>query len=112
ALELLLSTPPSIPEILRGQLLALQRQFLGPLLLTLTLGLVFMFAPLNEAGVDSDSRTAWLACWFGAMILLIADLFAFYWVGMWRALQAKNPISAILGTVLRIMVLPTIIYAL
>jgi len=112
ALELLLSTPLSIAEILRGQRLALQRQFLGPLVLTLILAVIFMLAPLKDTSVDLDSRTAWVGFWMGGMVLLVGDIIAFYWVGMWQALRAKNPISAIVHNLLRIAVFPTIVYAL
>jgi hypothetical protein len=112
ALELLLSTPLSIDEILRGQRLALQRQFLGPLMVTLILGVVFMLAPMKDTSVDLDSRTAWIAFWLGGIVLLVADVVAFYWVGMWQALKSKNPIAAIIGNLLRIVVFPTIVYAL
>lgn len=112
ALELLLSTPISIPEILRGQRLALQRQFLGPLVLTLILGVVFMFACFKDTTLELDSRTACAGFWLGGMFLLVADILAFYWVGMWLALKAKNPIAAVIGNILRVMILPTIVYGL
>jgi len=102
----------TINEIIRGQRLALQRQFLGPLLLTLILGVIFMLAPLKDTSVDLDSRTAWVGFWIGGMALLVADIMAFYWVAMWQALKAKNPIAAIVPNLLRIAVFPTIIYAL
>ena len=44
ALELLLTTPLSVRDILRGQLLSLGRQFLGPLLVVLAVELFLVIA--------------------------------------------------------------------
>jgi ABC-type transport system involved in multi-copper enzyme maturation permease subunit len=52
-LELLLSTPLSVREILRGQLLALKRQFIGPVVLMLIVECVFTVAAASET-LDPD----------------------------------------------------------
>ena len=111
ALELLLSTPLSIREILRGQGLALRRQFLGPVLLALAAETVFMLATVREA-VPDEERVFWFALWTAGMLMLVADLFALFWVGMWQGLTARNPIRAAGGSLFRILVLPWISYAL
>ena len=44
--------------------------------------------------------------------MLVADLAALYWVGMWEALTAKNPTRATAANVGRILVLPWVVLAL
>lgn len=111
ALELLLSTPLTVRDILHGQLLALKRQFLGPLVVTLVVGTLFLWAILQEPN-DEQERSFWRIFWIGGMIMLVLDLVALYWVGMWQALTAKNPNRAASGGVARILILPPVIWAL
>ena len=110
ALELLLSTPLTVRQILVGQRLALQRQFLGPMVVVLVVGCVFMVA-IARAESNRD-QAEWYCLGIAWMVLLVADSFALYWVGMWQALKAKNPNRAASGSMLRILVLPWVAYAL
>src|SRR5205085_403676 len=110
ALELLLSTPLTVREILHGQLLALKRQFIGPLVLTFVVGGIFLWATLQDPGSE-DERSMWRLFWIGGMIMLLMDLLALYWVGMWQALTARNPHRAASGGVARILILPPILWA-
>ncbi len=111
ALELLLSTPLTVREILHGQWLALQRQFLGPLLAVFGIGIALMIATLRQTPI-ADERTSALIFWIAALVLLLADLAALYWVGMWQAIIAKNPNRATTASVLRVLVLPWVLFAL
>ncbi len=104
-LELLLSTPLSVREILRGQFLALQRQFLGPLAVTLAAFLVFLPATLSDT-LDEGSRALWVWVYVAGMVSLVADVAALHWTGMWQALTARNPQRAVMGSMARILVLP------
>jgi len=110
ALELLLSTPLTVQEVLRGQLLALKRQFLGPLVVVLTAFLIFMMAAASEMTADED-RISWILFWMALMGLMIADLAGLYWVGMWQGLTAKNPNRATSASLARIMVVPWVAFA-
>ncbi len=103
ALELLLSTPLSVPEILRGQMLALQRQFLGPLLTVLAVEFVFMAASLQNNRSDA---AAIMAFWVAGMVMLVTDMLALCALGMWLSLTAKNPNRATGMAVRRVLVLP------
>jgi ABC-type Na+ efflux pump permease subunit len=105
ALELLLSTPLTVRDILRGQLLALKRQFLGPVIVVLLAFFVFLMACLSEMTTGED-RTVWVLFWEALMLLMVADLAGLYWVGLWQGLTAKNPNRATSATLLRIMVVP------
>ena len=107
SLELLLSTPLTVKEVLHGQFLALRRQFLGPVLLVLTVFFAFMMTMLPHASVGEE-RTLCLGFWIGAMVMLLADLAALYWIGMWQALSAKNPNRRTSTSLVRVVVLPWI----
>jgi ABC-type Na+ efflux pump permease subunit len=114
SLELLLSTPLTVEDILHGQLLALRRQFLGPVTAVLVIGGLLMIAGAYDAGSlqgPADQRL-WGLAWGAGMIMLVADLAALYWVGMWQGLTAKNPTRAAAGSLVRILVLPWIALAL
>lgn len=103
-LELLLSTPLSERDILRGQALALKRVFLLPFLVVFTVEIILMFAGLRE--MNRYERPVWLSVWIAGMLMLVADLIALYWVGMWRALAARTPKHASAQTVALVLVLP------
>src|SRR5947208_4313436 len=70
ALELLLSTPLTIRDILRGQLLALKRQFLGPLVFVLLVACVFMYLCMSEISPDEE-RNGYRLFWLGGMTTLV-----------------------------------------
>ena len=110
ALELLLTTPLSVREILYGQRLSLMRQFLGPLLFVLAIEAFFMFAMVPEP--PAPDRGFWVLLWSASMVMLTADLIAIYWVGMWQGLTAKNLGRAIISSLARIVVFPWITCAL
>jgi hypothetical protein len=104
ALELLLSTPMSVREILKGQILALRRQFLGPLLVVLCADVVFAIASHRDQDLN------WI--WTAGITMLIADVIVLPFVGMWAGLSARNTNRAAGTAIARIMVLPWIIWAL
>ena len=105
ALELLLSTPLRVEEILRGQWLALRRQFFGPVIAVLIVEVVFMLASVKEAAPEEE-RMFWFALWSGGMLILIADLCALYVIGSWQGLTARNPLRALGATLLRVLAFP------
>jgi hypothetical protein len=108
ALELLLSTPLTVGDILRGQLLALRRQFLGPLLVVIAVQLFLCLAgPSHSFQIDSRFRS------FGMvfLVLLLADLAALIWAAMANALTARSPNHASISTIFRVLILPAIVWA-
>ena len=111
SLELLLSTPMSVADIMRGQALALRRQFLWPVLTVLAVEILMLIVASSSAysGRDQEFR---LAFWLVWMLMLVADLFTLYWVGMWLGLSAKNPKRAFSGTVGRVLALPNVAWAI
>jgi ABC-type transport system involved in multi-copper enzyme maturation permease subunit len=106
-LELLLSTPLSEREVVRGQLVALRRQFLKPMLVCLIVEVLFIFA-IFRFSVQNDSRV--LSFGFAGLILLLADSTALIWVSLSSALTSKSPNHASISTISRVMILPWIVY--
>ncbi len=109
ALELVLSTSLRVKDILRGQWLALGRQFLAPLVMVIGVELVFLTATLQRESFQSDPMNPTL--WLAGLVLLVADVAALCWVGIWVALTANNPNRITSLTVLRVVVAPCIVYA-
>ena len=107
ALELLLSTPLSVGEILRGQLLALRRQFLAPVAFAMVVEFSFLVASGRKEVSSGDPGV--VAFWGALILMLAADMIALTWVGMWVALTAHNPNRATGHTVLRLLVLPWLV---
>jgi len=104
-LELLLSTPLREQQILRGQLLALWRQFALPAGALLLANLVFCLVGLRQLHPASE-RWMFLGTHLVLGGFLVADLIALSWVGMWQGLLRRKPNRAALEAVGRIVVLP------
>jgi ABC-type transport system involved in cytochrome c biogenesis permease component len=101
ALELLLSTPLQVPEIVGGQFQALKRQFLWPTMVVLFIHFLFILSEKASGGM-----VTW---WLGAMAMLVADLFAISYVGMWLGLRHRYATRASGSTLARILLLPGLI---
>lgn len=112
AMELLLSTPLTVKEIVRGQRLALQRQFQFPLLAFLAIGFVLMLAGAGHHDIGVEDRKYWIATGLLAAIVFFADIVALFWTGMWQGLSVKNPKQAFGGTFVPIVVVPWVAFAL
>lgn len=107
AVELLLSVPLTVNDILQGQLLALKRQFLKPLFVVIGLECVFaavVYAHAREARV--------LAMWGAGLVMLVLDILALTWVAMARALTSRSHNQATISTLLRVLVLPWVLFGL
>ena len=112
--ELLLATPHAVPDVLRGQWLALRRQFLGPVLVVLATFLLFALTA-ESAGMSAEEpevRRDWVLFWAAAMLLLIADPLALHWNGMWRAVCSKGSLRAAVVNLAQILLLPWVLLAL
>jgi hypothetical protein len=94
-----------VRDIVHGQFLALQRQFLAPLGVTLAAFLLFLLATLSDT-LDQGERALCVWLYLSAMVCLVADVAALYWMGMWCALTARNPQRAVMGSMARILLLP------
>jgi ABC-type transport system involved in multi-copper enzyme maturation permease subunit len=91
SLELLLCTPLTAHQILRGQWLALRRLFLVPVLSVLCLyALPIIFALATDSRSYLWPRLGIGGAWFFRMATFVADLLAVAWLGMWVGLRTKK----------------------
>ena len=110
ALELLLSTPLSVDEILNGQRLALRRQFGGPVTAVLMVDAILFVAGLS--GLNSGDQRLWSLVWAAGMAIFVVDLWALGWVSMWFGLTSRRVNQASSSAVFFVMVLPWVLFGL
>jgi len=112
--ELLLSTPLTVREILRGQWLALRRQLLWPLVAVVLLEIIFLFGGVNAPTPAFFNPTpdapSVAFTWFAGIVMLLADMLALGWVSLSASLTARSANHATISTVFRLLVLPWIVY--
>jgi ABC-2 family transporter protein len=107
SLELILSTPLRVRDIIRGQLLALRRQFIGPVVAIMLIEFAFLLMSLGTVGSGGGpDASQMVAMWAGGTVMLVADLAALSIVAMWVGLSTRNPNRATGATVARVLVLP------
>jgi hypothetical protein len=106
-LELLLSTPLTVRDIVRAQFQAARWQFGLPLLITaaLTLGLALALALWGEETVNGHVLTVVVL----AVIALFADAFTLVWLASWRAIAARRIQHSAGSAVFRVLVLPWVV---
>jgi ABC-type transport system involved in multi-copper enzyme maturation permease subunit len=109
AFELLLTTPFGVKEIAKGQGLALVRQFLKPLTVVVILDGALMTAGVLWFSRKSAPETYFMAI-VAAVVMLIADLAALRWVAMWQSLTARSINRALVASLVRVMVLPSLLF--
>jgi hypothetical protein len=101
AFELLLAIPLTVGDILRGQVLALRRQFLKPLWVVTALELIFALVLARYW----TNALGFFTCLAGITILW-ADVIALAGVAMVAALTCKTQTQATVQAVARILILP------
>ena len=106
-MELLLTTPVSVADILRGQWLALRRQFLGPALALIAAELLLVCC-LRGRSLDSST----LAIWLASILMLPADMLALSWVTMLAAFRARSQHRATIAAMMSILVLPWLLWCM
>ena len=107
ALELLLSTPLSVKDILYGQLLALRRQFLMPVMVAIFAGWLLIVAG-GERSFEENARLQ--AFGIAGIVMLVCDITALIWVAMAAALTVKNPNRASVRTIFQVLILPWLFF--
>ena len=108
SLELLLSTPMSVKEILHGQRLAMKSLFQIPIFCVLVADSILMVC--STAAADASDATMCAGVFICGMAAFVADCRALAWVGMWLGLSCKNAKRASGGAAFRILALPTMIW--
>ncbi len=109
SLELLLSSPLTVAELIRGQWLALRKQFLLPMLAAVVFEVLFLMAD-PPGSMDYNHRMVFT--FFAAgLLMLVADIIAIGWVAMHQALVSRSPTFAGSVTILRVLILPWILWS-
>jgi signal transduction histidine kinase len=105
-LELLLTTPLSVRDILAGQMRALRGMFFFPVVSLLA---VETLAFLVGAGPSESQRGA--ALLLGVVIIVFVwDLHTLSWLGTWLGLARPRPVRAFFAALFRVLILPWIIF--
>ncbi len=114
ALELLLSTPLGVQEISHGQSLALRRQFKGPVIALLSVDCTTAVVGMMIPGpvMTTNDQMARLLVFPAGMIVMLLDLWAIQWVGMWKSLTSTSLNRVLLTTYGRILILPWLLFFL
>jgi len=113
ALELILCTPLSVDEIIRGQSRALRRQFTGPTVLLLALSGAYLWARLAHTS-PRTSEDFWemVLPHVGWGLVFVADVLALGRLGMWFGLTSRHTYAAAGKAVLWIQVAPWVMFYL
>ena len=109
ALEMMLSSPLTVDQIIRGQLLSLKRIFLFPVITILGVQLLAVIAGLYL--LPSGQRVGPIALSSGFLAVYLSlfalDVAALIWSGMWFGLTSKNETVALFKSVGLILIAPT-----
>lgn len=111
SLELILCTPLKVSEIIRGQLLNLLRYFRWPMITLLAADVLFLLMG-RTYGTPYDSMATVTKLFVALMIFFVIDCAALSVVGLWHGLIGRNSRQALTSTIVRILVLPWILYGL
>ena len=107
ALELLLSTPFSVDQIIHGQILALKRAFLAPILASLLLEIMGLPCAVYVRGEVSGVEV--IICVVGTvsyLLLFALNALAMTWTGMWFGLSSKSGNQAAFKPLLYVLLPP------
>jgi len=88
ALELLLSTPLRVSEILRGQRIALTRQFGVAVIVVCLVDLLFIALGLDR--IRGDGRAFWTGMWLAGIVIFVLDMATLPPVAMWLSLAGRK----------------------
>ncbi len=111
AMELLLSTPLDVRQIVRGQELAIKGFFLKPVCCLVAVEAALLFgqvAILSSRASGFSAVLVFVAVAF-ALVWFVVDLLAASRVGMWYGLTSQKPTQALTKTVLFVLVLPVVL---
>jgi ABC-type transport system involved in multi-copper enzyme maturation permease subunit len=111
ALELLLSTPLSVNEILRGQWLALLRQFGAAVALVCAVDFLFLGLGMKHV-YSEDGRGVWVALCLAGISIFVFDLITLALVAMWGSLRSlrSNQAGAGITAIVRVCIVPWFLF--
>jgi hypothetical protein len=109
-IELLLATPLPTRQIVRGQVWALRRTFLYPVVLLLCLTVAshcLQFATVRTAAAASgEFLVAQIVSATSSCVLIVTSLLSTTWFAMWMGLVSKKPNIALIKTLVFVEILP------
>ena len=115
ALELILSTPLTPRDIIRGQWRALIGQFGGAFLCVLLADVILVLAgctlPSGSRVIgNNDERILFLAIIGSSVAVFVTDMIALGWLAMWRGLKARHSYAATLWTIAQLLLGPWLLF--
>jgi ABC-type transport system involved in multi-copper enzyme maturation permease subunit len=110
ALEMLLSTPLTVSEMLGGQFRAMIKRFFKPLLCVLALDLALFMTGFGTARSIPGGWTL-LLIQFVVVGTFLMDVAAVAMFGMWQGLRTRQSGRAALWTAGRVLALPTALFS-
>jgi hypothetical protein len=111
ALELLLSTPLTINDLVLGNALVLWRTFGLPLLCLLGVELVGWGFAVADSPTEFEGQLGSAYFWGGCVVFL-ADLWALTWLGWWKGAVSKNASRATSSTFFQVLMAPCALMAI
>lgn len=111
ALELILCTPLTVGEVVRGQLLNVVRYFRWPILAVLGVDVLLLMVGRSTGDLSGD-RALGSQFFVAMMVFFVIDCAAITMVGLWQGLTSRNSRQALTSTVVRILVVPWILFGL
>ena len=110
ALELILSTPLTTQDLIRGHWLSLKRLFLAPLGFLIACELFWILYVMTDGTDEGEfSLPFWWLAFTLNFLILFADLRAAGWLGLWMGVHSKNSAQAASRTQWRLLLLPNIL---
>ncbi len=104
SLELLLTTPLSVRDIVRGQFQSLRRQFGWPLIGT---AIVTLLAAIVPRWADGREPAPELVTFAGLTVIgLAADAYTLVWLGTWKAVATRRIRNAAGNAVFQVLIFP------
>lgn len=112
-LEMVLSTPISVREIIQGQWKALRKCYLAAVIFSVCFGLALLFVtnlvPAAKGLYKIPNATPVL---IAAMLMLLADCITMGWVGMWYGLKLGNAKKAARSASSVVITFPMLVFAI
>lgn len=109
ALELLLSTPLTTADLLRGHWLGLKRLFAAPIGLFLAFEFFWIcYALANGTDRGDHGWGFWVCAYAANLTVFLVDLWALGWVALWLGARSKNGAEGASKAQFRLLTLPWI----
>lgn len=111
ALELILCTPQTASDMIRGYLLGLQRVMFSPIATVLIASFLLLFAGLRQSMSGNEGIELLLTFVVGLGILGL-DLWTLAWGGLWFGFQSRRYIRGYVLTLMWVLALPWVLFLL